>query len=258
MISCLTVTRKERWASLQLAVADYRRQTWGPRELVIVHDGDAEFDARLRNLESSPAAPILIHREPGPQPLGALRNASIAAASGDIVCQWDDDDRYHPRRLELQYAAMRVEGSDCCFLTDQLHLFARDGAAERTMYWDDWNLEVPPLNLIQGTLLANKSALGHYPSLARGEDTPFVLDLIQKGRKLTRLREHAWLYIYVFDGRNAWDYEHHAAISAWKRLRGARLMAFECELRARLGEYSPSLGRVAMPYDGGELVFGAD
>ena len=142
---------------------------------------------------------------------------------------------------------MRVENSEFCFLTDQLHLFA----ADRTMYWDDWNLEVHPLNLVQGTLLGSKAALGRYPPLARGEDTPLILDLLRRGRRITRLREHGYLYVYVFDGQNAWDYEHHATISAWKRFRGARLLALEPMLRARLAEYEPPLGRFVMPYESG-------
>jgi glycosyltransferase involved in cell wall biosynthesis len=252
MISCLTVTREARFSSLERAVADFVRQTWSERELVIVHDGDAAFDAKVRALAAShAAASIAVHREPAGRALGELRNAAVDAARGDIVCQWDDDDRYHPRRLELQFAAMRVENSEFCFLTDQLHLFA----ADRTMYWDDWNLEVHPLNLVQGTLLGIKAALGRYPPLARGEDTPLILDLLRRERRITRLRDHGYLYVYVFDGLNAWDHGHHAAISAWKRFRGARLLSLEPMLRARLAEYDPPLGQFVMPYDGGRLVF---
>ncbi|MEP6997864.1 MAG: hypothetical protein ABI900_09450 [Betaproteobacteria bacterium] len=105
---------------------------------------------------------------------------------------------------------MRVENSEFCFLSDQLHLFT----ADRTMYWDDLNLEVHPLNLVQGTLLGSKAALGRYRPLARGEDTPLVLDLLRRDCRITRLREHGYLYVYVFDGKNAWDYRHHATISA--------------------------------------------
>jgi glycosyltransferase involved in cell wall biosynthesis len=163
MISCLTVTRETRFRSLELAVGDFARQTWAERELVIVHDGDAAFDVKLKRLAAAHDAAIAVHREAPGQTLGDLRNASIDAARGETVCQWDDDDRYHPRRLELQFAAMRVENSEFCFLTDQLHLFA----AERTMYWDDWNLEVHPLNLVQGTLLGSKAAVGRSAARAR-------------------------------------------------------------------------------------------
>ena len=252
MISCLTITREARFASLQRAVADFARQTWAERELVIVHDGDSVFDARLKSLAALHDRSVInVHRQSGMRTLGELRNISVDAARGEIVCPWDDDDRYHPRRLELQLAAMRVENSEFSFLTDQLHLFA----AERTMFWDDWNLEVHPLNLVQGTMLGNKAALGRYPPVARGEDTPLILELLRRGRRITRLREHGYLYVYVFDGLNAWDHDHHARISAWKRFRGARLLALEPMLRARLAEYDPPLGPFVMPYDGGELVF---
>jgi hypothetical protein len=70
--------------------------------------------------------------------------------------------------------------------------------------------------------------------------------LLRRGRRIT----------YVFDGQNAWDYEHHATISGWKRFRGARLLALEPMLQARLAEYEPPLGQFVMPYEGGELVFG--
>jgi hypothetical protein len=43
----------------------------------------------------------------------------------------DDDDRYHPRRLEIQLDALRSANCDASFLCDQLHLFA----AVREMYW---------------------------------------------------------------------------------------------------------------------------
>ena len=132
---------------------------------MIVHDGDAAFDAQLGTLAAShQGAAITVRREPQGQTLGELRNASVEAARGDIVCQWDDDDRYHPRRLELQFAAMRVENSEFCFLTDQLHLFAPD----RTMYWDDWKLEVHPLKPGQGTLVGSKAARSGAIARARG------------------------------------------------------------------------------------------
>jgi glycosyltransferase involved in cell wall biosynthesis len=253
LISCLTVTQESRFSSLQRAVADYSRQTHRDRELVIVHDGSGEFHARLCAwAQPSGQSDINIYRATAGLTLGELRNIAVAQARGDFVCQWDDDDRYHPLRLELQFDALRAAGSEFCFLSDQLHLFLD----LRKMYWDDWEQEAPPLNFIQGTLLGRKDKLGPYPALVRGEDTPVVQELLRRGHTVTRLREHGYLYVYVFDGRNAWDYEHHAAISAGKRFPGARLIRLAPTLTQRLAEYDPPLGRVTMPYQLGELVFG--
>ena len=78
MISCLTVTREARFASLERAIADFVRQTWVERELVIVHDGDASFDAKLGTLAAShQGASIAVRREPEGRTLGELRNASV-------------------------------------------------------------------------------------------------------------------------------------------------------------------------------------
>jgi glycosyltransferase involved in cell wall biosynthesis len=253
LISCLTVSREARFSSLQLAVADYRQQTHRDRELVIVHDGSGEFHAKLCAwAQSDGRTDVAVLRATEGLTLGELRNVAVAQARGDYVCQWDDDDRYHPLRLEAQFAALRAAGSDFCFLTDQLHLFLDS----RKMYWDDWEREPPPLNFVQGTLLGRKDKLPPYPALTRGEDTPVVLELLRRGHTVTRLREHGYLYVYVFDGRNAWDYEHHAAISAQKRISGARLIRLAPTLKESLAEYDPPLGRVTMPYQLGELVFG--
>jgi glycosyltransferase involved in cell wall biosynthesis len=252
VISCLTVTRDVRFDALQLAIGDFVHQTHAPRELVIVHDGSGDFDTRLRrSLECYSAPSITVHHEPRLRTLGELRNVAVDLARGDFVCQWDDDDRHHPRRLAVQWAALQIEASDFCFLTDQLHLFA----AERRMYWDDWSLETYPLNLIQGTLLGRKSKIGRYPALGRGEDTRVVLDLLRRGCKCSRIAGHGYLYVYIFDGNNAWDHAHHAAISAAKRYDASRLLAHQGELRARLAEYRPTLGALTMPYRGGELHF---
>jgi hypothetical protein len=36
------------------------------------------------------------------------RHISIESATGDVLCHWDDDDLYHPERLERQLTAARV------------------------------------------------------------------------------------------------------------------------------------------------------
>src|SRR5215831_3106096 len=138
MISCLTVTQESRLGSLNLALSDFLRQTERDRELVIVHDGTDAFHERLSAMAGTdPGSRIRVVRVPSSPrlTLGALGNASLAAARGEYICQWDDDDRYHPRRFEIQMEALRAAGSDACVLVDQLHFFVES----REMYWDDWH-----------------------------------------------------------------------------------------------------------------------
>ncbi len=187
----------------------------------------------------------------GGQTLGALRNAAIGAARGDYVCQWDDDDRYHPRRLEAQLDALRAAKSDCSLLCDQLHLFAE----AREMYWDDWYDEPYPLNFAPGTLFGRRDALARYPDRRRGEDTALLVSMLRQGRRFARLREHGYLHVYVYDGCNSFDHAHHAAISLLRGFRAARLLRLETILRQRIAEFDPPLGPFVMPYTGGALAF---
>jgi hypothetical protein len=43
--------------------------------------------------------------EPGAT-LGTLRGLSLDVATGEIVCQWDDDDCHHPDRILHQVQQM--------------------------------------------------------------------------------------------------------------------------------------------------------
>jgi glycosyltransferase involved in cell wall biosynthesis len=253
LISCLTVTQEGRLASLERAVADFARQTERDRELVVVHDGGAAFHEGVETVaRASEGAIRVVRLASSPrQPLGALRNAAVDSAQGQYLCQWDDDDRYHPRRLEVQLEALRAEACDASVLADQLHFFAD----VREMYWDDWDTQPSPLNFVPGTLLARRDAIERYPHEARGEDTGLAVAMLRAGRRFARVRERGYLYVYVFDGRNSFDQAHHAAISLYHRFGGARLLRLESALRRHVAEYDPPLGAFTMPYESGELRF---
>ena len=252
MISCFTVTQEGRLDVLAHAISDFSGQSLSDLELVIVHDGSDVFHADVSRLAAAAVdAPVRVMRVAPGSTLGALRNVAVDESRGEYVCQWDDDDRYHPLRLEAQLDALLAAKADCSFLSDQLHLFV----PMREMYWDDWHEEPYPLNFAPGTLFARRNLLARYPDLKRGEDSALCIAMLREGRTFARLRERGWLYVYCFDGRNSFDEVHHASISHWRCFRGARLLRLEGELRARLAEYAPRLGPFAMPYDGGRLEF---
>lgn len=250
MISCLMITQASRLALARLAIGDFAAQTHAERELVIVHDGDATFHAELSALAAAThATPVRVLRQPPGASLGSLRNAAIDAAHGEFVCQWDDDDRYHPQRLALQWQAMLRESTDFCFLCDQLHWFPARGE----LYWDDWNRENWPLNLVPGTLLGRRERMPRYAELARGEDTDALLHILRRGDRVARVRDAGWCYVYIYHGANTWDAGHHVAISRAKRYGQARLLQREQALRRHLAEYSPTLGSLRMPHEAGAL-----
>ncbi len=247
MISCLCVTRGDRPMHLAEAIGDYARQTFPDRELLILHDGDAAcHDSILALAAAHPGETIRVERAaPGPK-LGGLRSLAVAWARGDWICQWDDDDRYHPARLRLQWEAATAEGAAAVYLADQLHWFRPEGL----LFWDDWNSEPYPMNFVQGTILARKDILPPYQDVAAGEDTLHTCALLReaaaRGFVVSRPRGLGWCYIYSYHGGNVWDAAHHRAISAAKHLSPARLLPRVTSLRARLCEYHPALPPLRM------------
>jgi glycosyltransferase involved in cell wall biosynthesis len=210
MINCLTVTQAGRLELLARAVADFRVQTVRERELVIIHDGNPAFHySVLRLAADGDEAPIRVVLVAAGLCLGALRNAATEAARGDYVCQWDDDDRYHPNRLEVQLEALRSANRDCSFLADQPHLFAE----HRQMYWDYWYNNPYPTTAIPSTLFARRASLPRYPDATRGEDSAVLAEMLAQGSKVVKLRERGYLYFYVFHGRSVFEGARHASIT---------------------------------------------
>jgi glycosyltransferase involved in cell wall biosynthesis len=242
MISCLCITRGDRPGLLSEAVSDFVRQTFAARELVIVHDGDDAVHAGVSAIAAAHAgASIRIERvSPGPR-LGGLRNIAMERARGDWVCQWDDDDRYHPERLRLQWDHALSDRAAVNFLVDQLHWFQHDNL----LFWDDWNLDPYPMNVVQGSILARRDVVPSYPDIARGEDTLQAHAIFRaeaaKAFRISRLSGMGWCYIYRRHGANVWDESHHRAISAVKHLSPARLLPRLAQLGDRLKEYRPDL-----------------
>ena len=214
LISCLMVTQPGREALIRKAIACYRRQTYEPRELVIVHDASADEPSTKGEQGSSfeqfirTEAPFarIVRCESG-QSLGELRNVAIEEARGAFVCQWDDDDQYHPDRLLGQWEALRGAEADACFLASQCHYFA--GA--RHLYVRDTGRRG-----IEGTVMHRRDLPVRYPSMGKEEDTVFMGEL-KANHRTTLLQGVPWLYLRVFHGGNTWNEDHHRRMmqSTW-------------------------------------------
>ncbi len=151
MVSCMMVTRRGRLDLARAAIDCFIAQTYPNRELVIVTEHlDPPLadllqrlqDNRIRVIQTADSAPTLGH----------LRNAAVDASRGQFVCQWDDDDLYHPQRLARQLAALRHASADACLLQ------------RWTIWWPNLRrLAISTRRPWEGSLLAAKSTLPHYP-----------------------------------------------------------------------------------------------
>jgi len=219
------VTARGRLHHVKHSIQCYLDQTYPNRELLIVNEGpdqyQAEIDAHLQKLQRPDIRTLWLR---GDYTLGALRNISVALCSGDLFCQWDDDDFCTPQRLTTQFSFMaKRPWCKVCYLSDQLHYYFN----QRTLYWDDWKAYashgIKRCALIPGTLMAYKHIwkdwLVRYPSGGKharaGEDTWLADSLIDRSYDAVMLLEGVgYMHVYTHHGNNqVFDHAHHFLIS---------------------------------------------
>ena len=245
LISCLTVTL-DRLILLKEAIRCYCTQTYPNRELIIVTDGSARYRAAINKylnwLGRDDIRLICVDGEG--LALGALRNISLAAASGSIVCQWDDDDLNHPLRLELQFEHLTAVGAGACCFTDQLQFFY----SQRMLFWSDWRNgnERGIEQLIPGTLMAHHDERFRYPEtteLARAGEDSVLLEQIAASETIAPFEDSGYLNVYSYHGNNVFDEVHHRRIAVLGSRSVEFLTSQEPNLRKALNQY-----RLPAPY----------
>lgn len=161
MVTALCLTRDRRnW--LPQAIRNWQLQTYPDRELLIVADGAdvsdlVPLDQRIRLIGPSGAATI-----------GAKRNFGCAAAHGQIICHWDDDDWNAPERIADQVARLLTSGK----AVTGYHTMRFTTGAQ----W--WRFKGTP-NYALGTSLCYLRTwwMGHrFQELQVGEDNSFVFE----------------------------------------------------------------------------------
>jgi hypothetical protein len=168
------------------AVRCFVEQTYPPRELLILNEGEEAIGVEARNIREIQIEKVATRT------LGDLRNLALELANGDWVIQWDDDDWYGPERIEAQMHARRPGAA--VLLGDIIHYSLHRHSGFRT----DWVSGFP------GSILHERTGTVRYPSLSRGEDIVFQ----RQFRKIIVVRSERPLYIYRHHAQNTWDEAH--------------------------------------------------
>jgi glycosyltransferase involved in cell wall biosynthesis len=245
------VTR-DRLTLAKRAIRCLARQSYPLVELVIVTDGTERFRLALERyaaeagLDRVRTVPV---NEPGLS-LAALRNISLEAASGDVVCQWDDDDCCHAERIAVQLGRMRAEAGQVSFLTDHLQFLEDD----RALVWVDWMLGGQPGRdqLAPGTVMMERDSRFRYPEtgpfVRRGEDSAFLWSLYDQAR-VVPVRGQGHLYLYTYHGRTTFDRERHYRLARFS-LSAGELSARRELTRAAMAHYPMPRPFVVIGRDG--------
>ena len=106
----------ERADSVGEAMESVLAQTRADLELLVVDGGSDDRTPEVVRGFDDPRVRYLRRDERGG--VSAARNRGVAAAAGDLVAFADDDDRWHPEKLERQVAALRDASGSASGATD--------------------------------------------------------------------------------------------------------------------------------------------
>ena len=164
LVSCIMPTH-DRHRFVPRAIEYFLRQTWEPRELVIIDDGTRRVadlvpdDDRIRYIATERR-----------RPLGSKRNHACREARGTVIVHWDDDDWMAEWRLAYQVDALLRSRAQVCGL-DRLYFLDPEGARA-------WLYRYPGGRpWVAGGTLCYRRTLWEahpFPEINAGEDTRFV------------------------------------------------------------------------------------
>ena len=199
LVSCLMVT-KNRAKLAKRAVRCLAEQSWDNKELVIIDDGEEDYEPNLEPFRDRLTIRYQrIEPRPGELFLGGLRNLSLEQATGDYCMQWDDDEWYHPDRIATQMKRIE-EGYDAVVLRYTLmHLDSPDFVEHP--YRTHLRRGTP------GTIVHRRSDV-RYPNTRKAEDSEYLNDLRQQMKVSMLGADQSHLFVRCFHGKNTWDRDH--------------------------------------------------
>lgn len=119
------VTTHNRPHLLPRALDSVAAQTYPNLELIVVDDGSDKDVAPI--VENYRNAVNVVHylRNESPRGACAARNQGIEVANGEFIAGLDDDDRWHPDRIEK---LLEVYGDQCSFVTSDVRMMYKKGS----------------------------------------------------------------------------------------------------------------------------------
>jgi len=110
----VVIPTRDRWHLLSArALPSALEQEGVDVEVVVVDDGST--DDTKEQLKGLAEPRVRTVRNVEPKGVAAARNAGIAAASGDWIAFFDDDDVWSPRKLSVQLDALRRSGASFAY-----------------------------------------------------------------------------------------------------------------------------------------------
>jgi len=197
-VSCLIVTanRKE---LLCRSLYSLKNQTHKNIEVVVVDNGEEKVEELMEMFQDDQVNYTYIHPSPD-NILGDLRNISLDRATGDYMICWDDDDWFHPKRIEIQLETLKNGFDACCLEGNIFHIDSPD------------LIDHPYIGRLPdgspSSIMHRRNDHIRYPSMRRGEDTVYLNKWMNNGKYKMLDLSYAYLFVRVFHGTNVSGKKH--------------------------------------------------
>jgi glycosyltransferase involved in cell wall biosynthesis len=153
--------------------------------------------------------------------LGRMRNLSVELSHGEFVCQWDDDDWYHPDRIMTQFRHLRggavasLYSKYLKYFADTQQMYMIDHLRGPQDYLDLCELHKHK-KFLAGSIMFKKSFFHEfnnclYPDGGWQSDKEEDLNVLQKLSKVGMIVPitSGHEYCYVYHGGNVYQRRHH-------------------------------------------------
>lgn len=199
--------------SIESVLAQSHRQV----ELLVVDDASTDATAGLVAGYAAADVRVRLLRQAANGGVATARNAGIAAARGEFVAFLDSDDRWHPRKLELQLEQMRQAGASvsyCCY--------ERVGEDGRVLSLVEPPREVTHADMLRSNFIGNLTGL-YARSLGDGEflrigheDYVFWLQMLERAGRAIRIEHDEPLAFYLVREGSVSANKWRAALWQWR------------------------------------------
>lgn len=168
------------------ALGSVAAQTYRHLEIIVVDDGsdDPEFIADVTRRIGE----VTVVRQ-RPSGVAVARNVGAALATGEFLVFLDDDDRWHPERIELQLRALQ---SDAEAVVSYCGMRSVDEAgnvvaeADQVAVADEYDVARRATGIILPNVLMRRAAFervgGFHPAIRLAQDLDLILLLARQGR----------------------------------------------------------------------------
>jgi glycosyltransferase involved in cell wall biosynthesis len=203
MVSCITITRNRPKLLLQ-SVFMFKHQTYKEKEMIVIYySSDLETKAIIEEIKiREDNIHFYEYDETLNFSLGDLRNFAISKSTADYICVWDDDDIFHPLRIETQIDALKNNSDKvACTLKRESKWIVERNLMGITPYREDgW----------ENSLICKRIGMPTYADLNCGEDTPVLKQLFSEDKVISI--DYPELYVYVYHGTNTVSKNHYLEI----------------------------------------------